>query len=173
MLNEGKVLNLSKVLVLYYSFEGNTKMVAEIIADSLEADIKEIKPVKEIESKGFSKYLWGGRQVLMGKKPEIEPLNLDFSIYDIILIGSPIWAGSYAPPIKTVLESDCIKAKKIGYFFCHQGGAGKSGEKTKKEIEKNNIFISGVEFVNAKSNHQITKEKAVQWAKEIEKIIHN
>lgn len=164
---------MSRVLVLYYSFEGNTKMVAEIIAGSLDADIKEVKPVKELESKGFSKYLWGGRQVLMGKKPEIKPLDVDFSSYDVILIGSPIWAGSYAPPIKTVLEADYIKNKKVGYFFCHQGGAGKSGEKTKKEIEKNNTFISGIEFVNAKSSNEITKEKAVQWAKEIEKIIQN
>lgn len=162
---------MNRILVLYYSFEGNTKMVAEIIAEYLNADIKAIKPIKEIESKGFIKYLWGGRQVLMGKKPEIEPLNLDFSNYEVVLIGSPIWAASYAPPIKTVLESDYIQNKKVGYFLCHQGGAGKAGEKTQKIIEKSNTFISGIEFVNAKSNNESTREKAIKWAKEVEKIL--
>ncbi|MBN2899913.1 MAG: hypothetical protein JXO44_14180 [Clostridia bacterium] len=44
--------------------------------------------MKEIASKGFGKFLWGGRQVVMGKTPEIEPLASDFSTYDLIFYST-------------------------------------------------------------------------------------
>jgi len=55
--------------VVYYSFGGNTRFIAESIAEAVGADLLEIKPKKELSSKGFMKYLWGGRQVVMGEKP--------------------------------------------------------------------------------------------------------
>ena len=46
-----------KKLVIFYSFEGNTKYIAENIAEAVDADILELKPVKDIKSNGFMKYL--------------------------------------------------------------------------------------------------------------------
>ena len=54
---------MSKVLVVYYSFEGHTKKIAEKISQNLNADILEVKPKNEKKSSGFSKFLWGGSQV--------------------------------------------------------------------------------------------------------------
>lgn len=44
-----------KKLVVFYSFEGNTKFLAEAIANEIKADILELKPKKEIKTKGFFK----------------------------------------------------------------------------------------------------------------------
>lgn len=63
---------MSKVLILYYSFEGSTKKIAEYLANNLQVDIKRVEPVNELKSKGFSKFLWGGSQVIMKKTPEIK-----------------------------------------------------------------------------------------------------
>ena len=54
-----------KTLIVYYSYEGNTKIIAETIGKSIEADIMELKPEKEMTSKGFMKYVWGGRAAVM------------------------------------------------------------------------------------------------------------
>lgn len=91
-----------KTLILYYSFEGNTEYVATKLASYLDADFQKVVPVKELKSKGFSKYIWGGRQAFMKeKKPAIAPLEKNYKDYDLILIGTPIWAFTYAPPIRT------------------------------------------------------------------------
>jgi flavodoxin len=45
-----------RILVVYYSFEGNTKLIAESVAGAVSADIMQLIPKKEHASKGFSKY---------------------------------------------------------------------------------------------------------------------
>jgi len=157
---------MKKALVLYYSFEGNTKKVAEILAESLHADIEEVKPIKELKSKGFSKFIWGGSQVVMGKKPEIVELQSDLSTYDVIFVGSPIWAGTFAPPVKTLLE-DKISNKKIAYFYTHDGGYKKATEKGKETIVLKNQFLGAIDLQTISKNWEISKEKITHWGKEI------
>lgn len=159
---------MSKMLVVYYTFEGTTKRVAEAIAEKTASDIMAIKPVKEIKSNGFSKYFWGGSQVVMGKKPELVPFSKAIDDYDVIFVGSPIWAGTYAPPIKTLLEEDFIKGKKVGYFYCHEGGDGKAAEKAKKAIEKKNDFISALGLIAKNMNDDELSDKIEHWIKQMD-----
>jgi len=46
----------TKTLVAYYSFEGSTRLLSEHIVQELTADILECKPIKDLNSPGFSKY---------------------------------------------------------------------------------------------------------------------
>ena len=39
---------MAKILVVYYSLTGNTKFVAEHISNELNADIEELKPIKDL-----------------------------------------------------------------------------------------------------------------------------
>lgn len=160
---------MDKKLVLYYSFEGHTKIVAEIIAKYLNADIYEIKPKKEIKSKGFSKYIWGGSQVMMNKKPELMEIPVNLDEYSQIYLGSPIWAYTFAPPIKTLFEGPYLKNKKISFFYTHGGGPGKAEEKAKAEILKNNEFLSAIGFFDKdiSENFEVVKSSAEEWLKNI------
>ena len=158
---------MNKKLVLYYSLEGHTKKVAEIIASNIDADIYEIKPENEIKSKGFSKYLWGGSQVIMAKKPKIMNIEIELEKYDEIFLGTPIWAWNFAPPIRTLLEDGYLKNKKISYFYTHGGGPKKAEEKGIEEINKNNIFISaiGIFDKDIRENYEIVLKKIKEWIK--------
>ncbi len=158
---------MSKVLIVYYSFEGATEMVAESISNALKFDILSIKPVKEIKSKGFSKYVWGGAQVVMGIVPKIEPIQIDLDEYDTILLGSPIWAGTFAPPLRTFLENKKVRNKRIAYFFTHDGGADFAVERAKEAISLHNTFFASLGLENVRNNQESSKKQAVDWAKSI------
>lgn len=111
-----------KSLVVYYSRTGTTKKVAKKIAGMLGSDIEEIIDTKKRGGPfGFMIAVKDGGQRKMTtiKEPEKDP-----SEYDIIIIGTPIWAGAMTPAIRTY-----ISEKKDGFpgiaLFCTHGGRDK------------------------------------------------
>jgi flavodoxin len=112
-----------KALVVYYSQTSNTKTVAEEIASLLRADIKEIQAVKPYDGDFQATISRSMKDRQDGVKPEIKPLNVDFSKYDVIFLGYPIWFGTYAPPVDTFLDQVDLSGKKI-VPFCTFGSGG-------------------------------------------------
>lgn len=155
-----------KTVVVYYSFEGNTKLIADTIADTINADVLSLEPIKEIKTKGFMKYLWGGKQIFMKEEPQIKPLEKDVNDYDFVFIGTPVWACSYAPAVATFFESVKFKDKRVALFCCHQGGKGKVFDKMKEKLASNNI-VSQMDFLQPLDNKESSIEKAKQWAQEV------
>lgn len=154
-----------KALVIYYSFEGNTRSIAEAIAGELGADILELKPVKELRSKGFGKYIWGGRQVVTGKMPELMPLDKDAGDYGTIFIGSPVWAYTFAPALRTFFKQCPLKGKRVGIFLCHGGGPKDAMAKTEAMLAGNTI-IGRIDFQNAlEEEPESKKARAREWAR--------
>ena len=91
-----------KTAIVYYSMSGNTDMVARKTAEELGGSLTELRPVKEYPSKGFRKFIRGGKSAVMGEKPALEPYTFDDSS-DLVIIGSPVWAGNIAPPLRTFI----------------------------------------------------------------------
>lgn len=115
-----------RAIVVYFSLEGNTEYVAKAISGMLQIEVLRLEPYKDYPTGKFSKYFWGGKSVAFGEKPRLVPYHFNISEYDTIIIGSPIWASSFTPPIKTFLEENDLSGKKIALFAC---GAGPAPEK--------------------------------------------
>ena len=64
-----------KNLVIFYSLEGNTRLIANTIAKSINADILEVRTKKKYQDKGFRKYFFGGKDVLFKVKPQLEEID--------------------------------------------------------------------------------------------------
>lgn len=144
-----------KSLVIYYSFEWNTKYIASNIADILKSEIIEIKTKKElINTHGFMKYFWGWKKILMNEKPEIEDINIDFNEYDLIFIGTPVWAYSYSPPLNTFFEKYKIQDKNVVIFCTHWWAK-------KNVLEKMKIRIIWNEIVWELDFYQPTEDKII------------
>lgn len=154
-------------LVVYYSHDGSTKLIAEIIAKELKADIEVIKPKKKIDASGAKIVRWGLQQLIAHPKPEIEQLIYNPMDYDKIIIGTPVWSYTYAPPIKTFLENNHIYGKKIGLFCCHGGQKAKTLEYMKKALPDNE-FIGENDFLEpVKYETQLNKNKTIKWARSL------
>lgn len=55
---------MNSTLVVYFSFDGNTKLIAEKIGETLNADVVELKTSKKYPTEGIGKYFWGGKSVV-------------------------------------------------------------------------------------------------------------
>lgn len=112
-----------KMLVLYYSQTGNTKAVAEEIANKLGADIEEITMLEPYDPDFQTTIDRCMKDREQGILPEIQPVKADLANYDIVFLGFPVWFGTYAPPVITFLNNADLSGKKI-VPFCTFGSGG-------------------------------------------------
>ena len=122
-----------KTLVMFYSYTGKTRTVANKIAVEENADIIELKD-KTARSK-FNAYVLGSIAARGQKQAELQPFNTDFSAYDKIIIAVPIWAGYPAPAFNNAVQQ-LPGGKEIELVLTSRSGNSKgSSEKTKTLIE--------------------------------------
>ena len=107
-----------KSLVVYYTRTGTTKKAAELIAEKLKADLEEIVDTKD--RKGIKGWLLSGKDASTKAKTKIKDTKKDPSKYDLVIVGTPIWAGNIPPAIRTYLDKNRIKKSA---FFCTCGSS--------------------------------------------------
>lgn len=122
----------NNVLIVYFSYTGNTKMIANMIKEKINCDIVELKPIKP--------YSTNYQEVVDDEQnseasniiPEIQKLEVNLSKYDKIIIGTPTWWYRPAPVVRAFLKNYDLSGKVIIAFSTNAGWLGK----TFKEIEK-------------------------------------
>lgn len=111
-----------KILIAYYSRMGITRKVAEYLSQRLGADIDEIIDLKD--RKGPIGYLIAGKDAAQKRLTEFRAVK-DPSGYDIIVIGTPVWAWNITPAVRAYISNHKgILKDKILIFFCTMGGSG-------------------------------------------------
>ncbi len=152
-----------KNLIVYYSYEGNTEELVNGMKNVIEADVLKLVPKKEKITKNLFRFIWGGMQVYMTKKPELEEYHVDLSQYDNIIIGSPCWFGTYAPSINTFLSENKITNKNIYLFVCNGGNLRNTWSDFEKALEGNKI-VSKIDLVYPiKNGIEVSKKQINEW----------
>ena len=111
----------SKSLVLYYSQTETTKTLAELIQQKTGADIASIEVVTPYGDYGET-IQRGSQEVASKNYPELKPLTVDLADYDVIYLGTPVWFGTVANPILSLLETEKFEGKKIVPFVTFGSG---------------------------------------------------
>jgi flavodoxin len=113
-----------KSIVIYYSYSGNTKKVADILVEYLaqQGEVNTIELKAQDESGNFftqcSRAFWR-------KRAKIEPINFDLLQFDLICLGTPVWAFGPAPTINTFLDQCAgLENKKVILFTTYGSGTG-------------------------------------------------
>lgn len=132
MITKEQVQEEKEIAVVYFSVTGNTKTVAELLKDELNADIFEIIPMQEYTDEDLQ---YNDRNTRATKeqddknaRPEIEN-DIDISNYDIILLGYPIWWGDCPRIMQTFIETNKLNNKTV-IPFCTSGSSSISGSES-------------------------------------------
>ena len=157
-----------KNLIVYFSLEGNTKFISQSIAKDIECDILELIPEKSYSTGKIGKYFWGGRSVLFKEKPKLINEDVNINNYKNIIIGTPVWCNTYAPPFNTFFANHDIKYKNIALFACHGGGGAEKCFKSFKNILKDNNFIGDISFLDPlKDDIEKVEKEISDWVVKI------
>ena len=111
-----------KALVIYFSWSGNTRRIAQLIQQKLGCDIVELE-LKRPYSSDYNTCLdEAQRDQEREARPALKTKIENLAQYDTILLGYPNWWASIPMPIATLLESYDFSGKTIAPFCSHGGG---------------------------------------------------
>lgn len=139
---------MMKILVVYYSRSGFTKKVANKIAETLSADIEQL--IDKNKRKGFFGFLFSGYEAVTKKEAKILPLEKDPQDYELVIVCSPVWAGSLSSPIRTFLNRSKEKIKNIAFVATYKAAAERIFEQM-EQISKKPIATLGISENEIKS----------------------
>jgi DNA-binding transcriptional ArsR family regulator len=92
-----------RACVIFYSYSGITRKVAEGVRNASGCDLIEIRTKKPYTS--FLVYTTGILRSRKGVCDIIEPVEIDVSGYDFLIIGTPVWAGKPTPAINGAVKA--------------------------------------------------------------------
>ena len=115
-------INSKEILIVYFSWSGNTKAVAEEIYKQVGGDLYSIV-METPYSENYNATVAKARQEQQSNaRPAIKTRIANIEQYDIVFLGYPNWCGSYPMPVATFVESNKLDGKTIMPFFTHGGG---------------------------------------------------
>ena len=176
--NKGDANMGKKVLVAYFSrtceqysvgniTEGNTAIIAKMIADKTNGDLFEIKVKNDNYPNGYDALVeYAKKEKQAQARPEIIGKADNFEAYDTIFISYPNWWADLPMPVYTFLESYDFKGKNIAPFCTHEG----SGFTGTQGLSKTgaNILKGFALYGHTAQNDRTQADKQVsQWLESI------
>jgi menaquinone-dependent protoporphyrinogen IX oxidase len=108
-----------KALVVYYSRTGVTRKLGQALAQALGAEVEELTDLKS--RRGPLGFLRGGIDAARKRLTALGPVSKAPGEYDLVVLGTPVWAGTMAPALRTYLTTYRESLRRVA-FFCTQGG---------------------------------------------------
>lgn len=156
-----------KILIVYYSLTGNTQFIAETIQDAVKADLEILKPVKELNPNSSLKYMKGGLQAIMKRKPKLYNVSKNPLEYDVIFLGTPVWSWTYSPALRTYLSMFDLTGRPVAIWICCGGNGKKALSRFKGALKVSHIIGENIFQEPLNTNPEESKKRAISWANEI------
>lgn len=122
------------ILIVYYSYSGKTRRIAEMIQEQTGGSLSRIYPRQPYPSDFEGLLIQVKDEIRTGKKIPMLPVKEKADDYDVIFVGSPNWCGTIAPPIASWLRENTLDQKIVLPFFSHCGGEDKGMEQAVRNL---------------------------------------
>lgn len=147
-----------KKLVIYYSYTGNTRLVANKIKEKLNCDILELTP-KIPFSTDYDEVVNEYQTNSIDKNVEINDIGINLDDYDELIIGTPVWWYTMCPVISTFLKNYDLSGKTINVFATNAGWL----RHTFKDFEKLCNVKYSMNIVFDSNKLKISEEELDNW----------
>lgn len=160
-------LDSERVLVVYFSYGGNTQKLAKEVSDQVGGDFMRIEPLVEYPQ-GEDIYDYSEQEQADDERPEIIAMDIDMSQYDYVFIGYPIWWYTYPQIILSFFDEYDLSDKTIVPFVTH-GGSSMSGteEDMRNYLAGKNVTVLDGLAVSRDVIEQDQSETVSNWLDEL------
>ena len=151
-----------------YIEKGNTRILAEMIAEATGADTFEIKPAKPYPKEYTPATEAAKKEKLENARPEIVGTMPDVSGYDIIFLGYPIWWGDLPMPCYTFFDKVKLEGKTVAPFCTHEGSGLSDTDRFIADVTKAKVTGAlEMKGATAQKNRGEAKTKVMDWLKKL------
>lgn len=165
---------MKKLLIIYYSWSnGNTEWIAKLLQSTAGGELLKIDTAMPYTGSYNDVVEQGHREVNQGYEPELKPVNVDISDYDVIAVGTPTWWYTMAPAVKTFLHQNNFAGKTVVPFMTNGGWPG-------HVIKDMKSTCSGAEFAcemqvkfdsNGGDRLETPENKIEAWAQNVKALL--
>ena len=108
---------MSDILCLYYSRSGNTRQTMAEIAEVLEAELVEF--TDGVDRQGRKGYFRSGLDAMRRSTHPLEKFETAKPLeeYRLVILGSPVWAGRCASPVRGLLKRRGQELSRVAYVL--------------------------------------------------------
>ena len=108
---------MPNILCVYYSRTGNTEKLMQEIAADLNCEL--LKLDDGVDRSGLRGWMRSGLQAMSRRLPAVKPpeTELPLSIYDLVIIGTPVWAGRCSSPVRSFLVEYGNELRRVAYVI--------------------------------------------------------
>lgn len=154
-----------RTLVVYYSRDGHTRKIAEEISRNLKCDTEEL--IDTVKRSGLLGWIRSGMDASRGKLTKLQPIKKDPAGYDLVVIGTPVWARKMSTPVRTYLVENKARFKNVA-FFCTEGSTGSEQTFAGMEEVCGKKPKSTLEITTEDLNKKMYLDKVTLFATELE-----
>ena len=106
----------------------------------------------------------GGKDATRKNQTEIAQTTKTPQDYDLIVIGTPIWAWSPTPAVRTYIQKNNLAGKKVALFYTSDGDI-KQAEQKSRDLLKDATVVSNLWLVTPFANKEESQKKIAEWCK--------
>ena len=166
----------NKTLIVYYSYTNNTEQIVDDLKTMINADVIEVEPANKNLDYAANNYAIGTEQLNKIKNnpndessyPAIDPVIVDMSKYNTVIIATPLWWSQMASNMQTFLfkYGNEMAGKNIGLIVSSHSSGISGVEADAKRLVPNGKFYAKSLWINA-SKHSQRKALLEQWLKDV------
>jgi flavodoxin len=104
-----------KALVVYYSRTETTAELAAAIAEAIGGKLEAL--VDTVPRSGARGFLRSLRDAVSRRSTTLEPLHVDPSAYDLVVVGTPDWGGAVSAPVRAFFAEHHGRLPQVGFFL--------------------------------------------------------
>ena len=166
----------NKTLIVYYSYTNNTEQIVDDLKTMINADVIEVEPANKNLDYSANNYAIGTEQLNKIKNnpndassyPAIDPVTVDMSKYNTVIIATPLWWSQMASNMQTFLfkYGNEMAGKNIGLIVSSHSSGISGVEADAKRLVPNGKFYAKSLWINA-SKHSQRKALLEQWLKDV------
>ncbi|MDD3186589.1 MAG: flavodoxin [Anaerostipes sp.] len=157
--------SIKKTIIIYYSQTGQSKKIAEMLGEKIDADLYEIQTVRTYNSDMWKADEEAKQELKTGKLPELKGQLPDIRIYETILIGGPVWGQTISNPVLSFIRKMDFSGKNVSSFWTFYDHDEKYSDEIKKEAKGANV-VEGLKLPRAITNSTTKLENALaEWSR--------